>query len=286
MVSIYKFLKALYLSMTHRMRLISYKRHGSKPWSIGYSDYRSIFIKDVINSSSLLKLFHDHHPLPTGFGFKLDERVVEYPWLISRLNSDASYLFDAGSTLNIDFILSHPKLKQKKIVIYNLAPENVIRDENISYIYGDLRSTILQDELFDIITCISVLEHIGMDNAMIYSKNPQLREAAVNDYKRVVTELYRLLRPGGQLLLTMPYGRYENHGWLQQFDAELVADVINIFQPQHHHALYYKYSINGWNTATPEECENCSYQDVHKDRVVPPDFAAAARAVVCLEMTK
>ena len=44
--------------------------------------------------------------LPVGHGFRLDERIVEYPWLFSRLPSGAGNLLDAGSVLNYEFLLS------------------------------------------------------------------------------------------------------------------------------------------------------------------------------------
>jgi ubiquinone/menaquinone biosynthesis C-methylase UbiE len=46
-----------------------------------------------------------------------------------------------------------------------------MKQNNISYVYGDLRNTILKDQCFDEIVCISTLEHIGMDNTMLYTKD-------------------------------------------------------------------------------------------------------------------
>ena len=35
--------------------------------------------------------------LPAGFGIGVDERIVEYPWIVSRLEPGSTRLLDAGS---------------------------------------------------------------------------------------------------------------------------------------------------------------------------------------------
>jgi len=109
----------------------------------GYLDYRNDFIRDVLRDARLLQTFHQHAALPSNYGYRLDERVVEYPWVISRLGNQPTFLLDAGSTFNFDFILGLDILTQKTIVIHTLAPErNPASRSNVSYIYGDLRQTI------------------------------------------------------------------------------------------------------------------------------------------------
>src|SRR4030088_2822748 len=69
----------------------------------------------------LLELPFDPDNVRKGFGYKLDERLVEYPWLFSRLPDGPGALLDAGSVLNHDFILSHSRLQSKNITIMTLA---------------------------------------------------------------------------------------------------------------------------------------------------------------------
>ena len=47
----------------------------------------------------------DMERLPARYGFRVDERVVEYPWLFSRFFAGEGTLLDAGSTLNFDYLL-------------------------------------------------------------------------------------------------------------------------------------------------------------------------------------
>src|ERR1700756_4062168 len=120
----------------------------------------------------MLELPFNAHNLPPGFGHKLDERLVEYPWLFSRLPDGSGELLDAGSVLNHDFILSHERLVGKKITIMTLAPEGrSFWDRGINYVYGDLRQTYFRDDYFDYIVCVSTLEHIGLDNQRFHGVN-------------------------------------------------------------------------------------------------------------------
>ena len=158
--------------------------------------------------------------------------------------------------------------------------------ENISYVIGDLRKTGLKDESFEGIACISTLEHIGMDNTFIYSKEACYKESNFQDYKLVLREFKRLLKPRGKLFITVPYGCYENHGWLQQFNEEMVGEILNTFSGSRSDITYYRYFNNGWQVASSDSCRDCSYFDINNSADYEPDYAAAARAVACIEIVK
>ena len=119
--------------------------NGKKPWSIGYDAYKHKQIAQVL-------LNKDFNPnmLPVGYGFRIDERIVEYPWLLSRLPLNKGKLLDAGSTLNFDFMLSQNKISTKKLFISTLAPESKsFWREGISYVYEDLREMCYRNNYFD-----------------------------------------------------------------------------------------------------------------------------------------
>src|SRR6185369_11734557 len=98
-------------------------------------------------------------------GVGIDERCVEYPWLVSRLSREPETMLDAGSALNHAFLLDLPQLSTKKLHILTLAPErNCFFQRGIGYLYEDLRRLPLRSELYDCVACISTLEHVGCDN--------------------------------------------------------------------------------------------------------------------------
>jgi hypothetical protein len=105
-------------------------------------------------------------------------------------------------------------------------------------------------------------------------------------YREVLRTFHRWLKPGGQLLLTLPYGRFEDHEWLQQFDADGIRDVIASFGGDCRTETYYRHHPEGWQKASAEECSECSYHNLVRRSDFDPDYAAAARAVACLELVR
>ena len=271
-------------SVRANARIKKYLRSGRKPWTDGYGEYKQVVLSDVLTDQDLFGRFLQNRELPVRYGFRIDERVVEYPWVLARLGVAEQLLLDAGSAQNHEYILDHPTLRNRSVVIY--SPENVVRRSSVSYVYGDLRRTILKSGCLDEVVCISSLEHIGMDNTFLYSKDPCFNEFRSDDYEGVVREFNRLLKPGGKLFITIPYGRYENLGWLQQFDHQRVEALLDVFGGSASSVAYYKYLADGWQVADADACADCSYSDIHNGSDYDPDYAAAARAVVCIEMVK
>jgi len=101
---------------------MDYVRGGKIPWSRGYADAKERFIREVLANPGLIEVFRKKGTLPEKFGLCIDERCVEYPWLIAHLAAGAERLLDAGSTLNYTFMLNHPLLRDKKLHILTLAP--------------------------------------------------------------------------------------------------------------------------------------------------------------------
>jgi len=269
---------------------------GRLPWTLGYGAYRSAYIERLIRHEESLEYFQEVRELPDGFGMRLDERVIEYPWAFSKLRTfgEKSRLLDAGSTFNHHMILRHPAIERHNWTILTLAPESkCFWDRGISYIYDDLRSTPLRDGWFDAVFCISVIEHVGMDN-FLYTAERSYRENRPQDYLYAIAEMKRVLRPQGWLFLTVPFGRYENHGWLQQFDTAMLSSLISHFQPQSLRKTFFRYTERGWKLAIEDQCRDLAYFDIHASKFskskqpkrFDSDFAAAARGLACLELQK
>jgi SAM-dependent methyltransferase len=266
-----------------RAREASFRFTGMKPWSRGYEEYK---IKQI-KKSLATKLFHVGK-LPSDYGFRLDERIIEYPWFFSCLPADGTgNLLDAGSVLNFDFLLKHQALKGKKVFISTLAPESLCywRD-GISYVYEDLRDSCFKDGYFDWIASLSTIEHIGLDNTMLYTSDVSKNEKKGSSCLAAVREYKRMLKPGGSLYLSFPFGKHKNHGWFQIFDAPMLDQVKEAFSPSRVKEFHYKYGPNGWRVSSREESRDATYFDIHTQKTYDQDYAAASRAIACLEMIK
>jgi SAM-dependent methyltransferase len=264
---------------------------------LGYQDAKFKFINATLADLTTMLIFKSGSKLPQGFGVSFDERCVEYAWTFSHLEPEVSEsVLDAGSALNHASIVEEPVLRNKALHILTLAPEgNCFWSRGISYIYADLRSIPVRDAFYDTVICISTLEHVGCDNSKITGKEAH-RAQGPDDYLTAIREMRRVLRPGGTLFLTVPFGVRRHFGTFRQFDEPLLSTVIEAFGPHCLVQNFYKYSADGWNTATASDCSACEYVDwvatVWQGRPWPelkpiePDGAAAARAVACLLLVK
>ncbi|HOT77534.1 MAG TPA: methyltransferase domain-containing protein, partial [Candidatus Wallbacteria bacterium] len=255
---------------------------GKIPWSEGYNVYKKRFICQSIEANL------NFNKLPQKYGYRIDERAVEYPWLFSRLNDGFEFLLDAGSFLNFDYILSSGKLKDKKIFISTLAPESSsCWDKGISYIYEDLRSTCFRDEFFDTIVCCSTLEHVGLDNTLLYTGDMDKKENKTDTYLDVISEFKRILKPGGRVFITVPYGKNINYKWFQVFNSAMVEDIVKTFNGSTSSVSYFMYKNDGWSMCDKQSADgNEDFFDIHTSAKYFPDYLAFSRAIVCIELKK
>ncbi len=285
----------IYKNFCRQRRIKHYIKQGQRPWSKGYFDFKWQSIKNGIGDDELLEKFKNNSKLPKSYGKNMDERIIEYPWFISKLSDESKLLLDAGSSLNFEEILDHKNLSNKKITIVTLNSESsCFWQKDVSYLFTDLRKLPFLDNYFDIITCISTLEHIGMDNTMIYTKDNKYQEDRKDDYLKTILELKRVLKPSGILFITVPFGKYQNLRFFQQFNQDMINQIIRIFNGQGSSINYYKYSNNGWDISNAEECKDAEYFNIHQTKYrnknsnkdYDSDLAAAARAVACLKLLK
>lgn len=262
--------------------MLSYELYGRKPWSRGYFEYKWKIIGQALDDNNIIAAFNNAGFLPDNYGYGVDERVVEYPWVIANMPSGSASILDAGSAFNFETILTHPKLENKKITIVNLSPEsNCFWRRGVSYLFEDIRKLPFADNSFDIIVCVSTLEHIGMDNTEVYTADSRYKENKVEDYLVAVTELKRVLKPGGNLFITVPFGKYQNLGFFQQFNSDMFDKVVKIFNGQAD-ARFYKHISSGWQLSSQEGCNTAEYIGKKGEN----SSVAGAIAIACINLIK
>jgi hypothetical protein len=94
------------------------------PWTLPYQERRERILAEAVRHPDLLARFAAHRELPPGYGRGMDERCVEYPWLIAHLPGGGARVLDAGSTLNHALLLDPPVVADKRLHIVTLAPES------------------------------------------------------------------------------------------------------------------------------------------------------------------
>ena len=266
---------------SERLKLAWFLARGRRPFTTGYGAYKEEQVRRVLGR-------REFHPdrLPAGFGLDLDERIVEYPWLLAHLPPGPGQLLDAGSALNFKFLVDLPALASKTIHICTLAPERQsFWSMGISYTFQDLRRTCFRDQFFDHIVSLSTLEHIGLDNDRFYTdRSTGLRDPA--SYILAVREMARILRPGGQLYLSVPYGRHADYGWLQVFDGGMLDRVVEAFGPTGMLEQVFRYTSEGWQTSARQDAADATYVDLHAADRWRRGLPVAAESVACLVLTR
>lgn len=278
----------------NEQRVQDYLSGDRRPWTGEYLAYKKHFIREVLEQSDIVRRMQANDTLPEGFGIGIDERCVEYPWVFAHARPQAARVLDAGSALNHDYLLGMEFWQGKQLTVSTLAPETQCHwRQGISYQFADLCDLPFKDAFFDEVICISTLEHVGMDNSFYLKQNPDSRTDPAR-YLSALAELKRVLKPGGQILLTVPFGKYANHQMFQQFDAEMLERVMDATKPATSKLDVFAYSADGWQRSDVQSCKDHEYshyalarkQQNGQQLEMDDDNAAAARAVACLLLEK
>lgn len=254
---------------------------ADRPFSPGYGVRHEDFLTEMLGREDILRRFARLAPLPAGYGVALDERVVEFPWLLAHAGGER--VLDAGSVLNHAHILDAflPRIGSLTVATL-LTEEQTFEDRGVTYLSADLRELPFENASFDAVVCGSTLEHVGMDNSL-YGSDLAVAEDPATEQRRALDELLRVVVPGGRVLLTVPYGRAEDHGWLRQYDAAALAELLDGLRAD---TTYYGYRASGWQRVTAPSLAQAGYRNIHADPAPAEDFAAAARGVACVTITR
>jgi SAM-dependent methyltransferase len=254
------------------------------PWTPEYLEAHQKFVTRVLDDARLLDPFRLGGPLPTDYGVGYDERVVEYPWLMTR--DLGGSMLDAGSTLNHPHTLVRVRPRVEELHVVTLAPEQEAYPFlDVSYLFADLRALPLKDATYDRVVSLSTLEHVGMDNSQ-YGANGGRAVDPEAEVRLAVGELWRVLKPGGTLLLSVPYGHPDDFGWMRVFSAEQLDGLVAAFEAQETVRTYFRYGAHGWQHSSAQEAAEERYRDHFSASAPGPDRAVAARAVACVELRK
>lgn len=201
----------------------------------------------------------------------MSERVIEIPWVLSRLDG-ARRVLDVGPALAIPEYLAYltragiPDLHGVDLL------ETTVPGMMMSQ--ADVRKLPYADGAFDLVTCISTLEHIGMDNSEWHIEGGQEMEGDL----KALQEIRRVLSADGRLLVTVPFGEAGRYGWFRQYSLPTWAGLIAQAGLRAAELQVFAYEPGGWKLSTePGSLEHRQYRGLG---------APGASALLCAALTR
>ena len=196
------------------------------------------------------------------------ERDVEIPWVASAVTTCLGLWLDVG--------YAHAEPRYWSAITtrtwrrhfrygygLDMAPP-MGTDSLPAHVVGDVAGfDFRQLPPFDLITCISTLEHIGCDNTR-YVSGLHRGAAPFTQQERAFTRLLSALTRRGRLLVTVPYGVFEDHGWFLQYDAAKVRRLSAVADEAGRRLRaqsYYRLASAGWERVPPEGLSACTYRE-------------------------
>jgi len=181
-----------------------------------------------------------------------DERAIEIPWCLARYDGEKRVLDVGYAFAEPAYLTGLAALGARELVGVDLAEAEV---PGLRSVVADVRSLPFEDGAFDLVLCVSTLEHVGRDTeayAVDAARADDGDEAALR-------ELHRVVAPGGRLLVSVPTGVEHDQGWqVQRPPAEWTARFERsgwlVFEDE-----LYLHDGEGWRTATPAEVEGAAY---------------------------
>ncbi|MBA7646169.1 Ubiquinone biosynthesis O-methyltransferase [subsurface metagenome] len=159
-------------------------------------------------------------------------REWEYPWAI--LNSEISKetkILDVGSgwslfplyLATISDQITSIDISEKQMNTYSPFLANLL-GKTVNYEVGDALNLRYTDNSFDFVYCISVLEHLEEET----NKNGERVNYHRKKLDRIaIREFLRVIKPGGNVILTFDYGTKNTDK--RSFKFDYLADLLKEF---------------------------------------------------------
>jgi len=198
---------------------------------------------------------------------RADERVIEIPWVLSRLRTRGRVL-EVGYAFAEAAYLAALLRADVDVVGVDLTAREV---EGMEAVQADVRALPFPDRSFEQVLLVSTLEHVGADNSVYgieAERDDGAREAALRELARVVAR-------DGSLLVTVPLGEPGDHGWFRQDDERGWTSLFARAGCFVEELETYELGAEGWRAAPSFDAAGVRYGE----------RGPAASAVLCADLS-
>jgi SAM-dependent methyltransferase len=196
--------------------------------------------------------------------YTLSERVVEIPWALSLVDKSQRVL-DVGYAYSEERYIK-PLCDMGVEELYGsdwAEPKQHVKDAmngKMKTIKHDLRDRY-PDEFqgfFDLILCVSTIEHVGQDNSHWYFKDDKYGLDGNADVAAIIN-MRDALKVGGLLAITVPYGEFMQIDCFKQYDKATFDNLVDKSGMEVVARDYFVNNKDGWYNSTEEGVKDKRY---------------------------
>jgi len=150
----------------------------------------------------------------------ISERIVELPFLYKNLDFNK-----IEKILDLGCVGSKISLQLASlgycVVGIDYRPY-IFKHKKLKFLQGNFIEMDIAPESFDCVICISTIEHIGLP---AYNIKP-----FKNGDKKSIAKIFKLLKRGGKLILTVPFGKNLISNFERNYDYNSLKNLLIMFK--------------------------------------------------------
>jgi SAM-dependent methyltransferase len=191
----------------------------------------------------------------------ITERVIEIPWALQQLPQRGTILDVGSCDATYLHVIDQPG---RELHCMDLRDCHDDIPRSATFHHQSLIGNSLPEGAFDAVLVLSTIEHIGLP---CYGHT-----AFANGDMHAIAEVWRLLKPGGKLILTLPAGKGKVVSWYRQYSPAMLERLLHGWRTE---MTFWGYDGQFYQKIEPDDVPNYDYRDY-------PVIGAGAGAVGCI----
>ncbi len=170
----------------------------------------------------------------------VNERTVEIPFVLLNIGPEKEKILDVGCSRSVlSILMAEQGHSVWGIDINDYGLDNL----PFTFIKGDICKTDFPNDFFDCVVAVSTIEHIGLG---AYGELPEESKEYL-----AIKEIFRILKPSGKFIVTLPYGKSFVNKDFRIYDKERLSSLLKLFEIEK-----IKYCVKKGNTWIEEDKES------------------------------